>query len=84
MLLATGGTSSEGLVISLVNGHVRMYYRNLLRQIGVSNSTLYMYDDGELHTFQFTFIAGRIQFVIDGREQVQIRGGLGKLLLDSI
>jgi len=70
-----GTSTDEGLVVSLVDGRVTLVYSHLLTQLGMSNHT---YSDGELHTFQMTFRAGDIVFVIDGRDQLQLTGEFGK------
>lgn len=77
MLLTVRGSSStsDSLIVNLVNGRIRTTYSHPLSLTSTSSHT---YNDGEIHTIQVTFTLGELVIVIDGREQLPVDGFLGE------
>ena len=68
LLLLTGDSSLDNyLIITLVNGRVAFSFQNL----GISRDAMTsgLYNDGMVHTLQFTHFRRDLSFVVDGREQ---------------
>ncbi len=78
LLAVKGRSSTDGLIVSLVNGRIRLFYSHLLSYTSITNQT---YNDGEMHTFQVTFTGGRLLFVVDGREQFHVFGDSGQCIV---
>ena len=64
---ATGGNSSDFLVISLVNGLVRatMNLQNGSPSRTVNIETQFMYNDSQIHELVVTRSSSRLQLVVD-------------------
>ena len=67
-MLTGDSTFDNFLTIRLVDGMLAFSFQNLGPSLDDMTSALY--NDGMIHTFQFTHFRRDINFVVDGREQI--------------
>lgn len=72
LVLSLGSFIEDILAIRLVNGRVSLSFQNH----GGDQSALTSgsYDDGKIHTLQFSHLNTNISLIVDGREQPSIMG----------
>ena len=72
LVLSLGSSVDDVLAIRLVDGRVSLSFQNFGGdQSAITSGS---YDDGEIHTFQFSHLSTEISFIVDGKEQPDITG----------